>query len=191
MKKKKERIEATRDAIAALDFIEVVCGHVASGGTLTTFCADRDILFKLVNQFIQSQRDYARRYMDALKVREVHLKEEIIQEIAGYLRCDLTDAFDANGNMLRLVEMPRNVKRLIAGYEFEEIFEGPRNDRVHVGNMHKIKLWDKPRAIEMLMKHLKMLVEDVNVTGKITLADLLAPDQPSEPTAVVEGRTLQ
>lgn len=177
-----ETIDRTIAFCATLDCIDVICGEIASGGTLTEFCRENGFGFKLINRRIQSNDDDARRYADALIVRETHLKEEIIAEIAGYLRCDLTQAFDENGNMLRLADMPRGVKSMIAGYEFEEIFEtsgsGKSRERIHVGNMHKIKLHDKPRSIEMLMKNLKMLVDRHEVTASMSLADLLKPDPP-------------
>jgi hypothetical protein len=55
-------------------------------------------------------------------------------------------------------------------------WQRPPGDKrnVHVGRIHKIKFWDKPRSIENFMKHLAMLVDRKEINGQISLADLVA-----------------
>jgi len=78
--------------------------------------------------------------------------------------------------------MPPELQRLIAGIEFEEIFEwqgqGKDREKVHVGRIHKLKFYDKPRSIETFMKHLSMLVDRKDINVKYSLADLIAGIQP-------------
>lgn len=158
-----------------------ICGEVASGGTLVALCADRGWKYRLVNRWIADDSARAERYKLALDIREQHAKDMIIAELTAYLKADITQAFDAEGNLLRMHDMPPEVKRLIAGIEFDEKFEmqGERGSktRVHIGNVIKLKFWDKPRSIETFMKHLSMLVERHQVEGKLSLADLVAGAQ--------------
>ena len=47
----------------------------------------------------------------------------------------------------------------------------------------KLKLWDKPRALELLMRHFGSFVERHQHEVKITLEDLVAGSRELDPTA--------
>lgn len=55
---------------------------------------------------------------------------------------------------------------------FEE-FEGAGQDRTYIGDTKRVKLIDKNRSIELVMKHLSMLVEKHEVKGNLTLEQLV------------------
>ena len=40
----------------------------------------------------------------------------------------------------------------------------------HTDEIHKLKLWDKPRNLEMLAKHFALLTEKLDVNAKIALS---------------------
>ena len=42
-----------------------------------------------------------------------------------------------------------------------------------IGLTKKIKLWDKNQALDKLAKHLGLLVDKVEVSGKVTLEELI------------------
>lgn len=172
------RVEETNNAINEPEFLGDVCAHVAIGGTLVTLCAEREIDYKLVNRWIEDDEKRAGRYALALSIREQHAKDLIIAELIAYLKADVTEAFDAEGNLKRMQDMPHNIKRLIAGVKFREIFEwqgeGKERAQVHVGNIIEVKFWDKPRSIETFMKHLAMLVDRKDINLRHSLADLVA-----------------
>jgi hypothetical protein len=160
-----------------------ICGEIAIGSTLVKACATRGVPYKLVNRWIADDAERQKRYKLALDIREDHAKDLIISELIAYMKADITQAFDADGNLLKMHVMGENERRLIAGVKFREIFEKQtsvdadgkkRTDNVHVGNIIEVKFWDKPRSIETFMKHLSMLVERKDVNMKVTLADLIA-----------------
>lgn len=177
----KDAVERTRDALADPLLLNEIVVEVAAGGSLAMFCNERKILFRGVLAWLMGDDDRKSAYHEALDVREQHAKDEIIKELFCYLRADVTQAFDDNGNMLRVKDWPRDLQRMLAGMEFQEIFEmqgiGKDRERVHVGTLHKLKFFDKPRTIELFMRNLKMLVDKHEIVGKMSLADLV-----NEPT---------
>lgn len=93
--------------------------------------------------------------------------DEVLLELWRIARADIGEAFDKEGRLKPLHEMPEDVRRAIAGVEVEEMFDGSGESRAHVGNLRKVKFWDKPRTLELLAKHLGLLVERVEVKGTI------------------------
>lgn len=173
----KNAVERTVDALADPLLLNEIVVEVASGGSLAMFCAQRQIMFKGVLAWLMEDHDRNEAYTQALNVREQHAKDEIIKELFCYLRADVTNAFDDDGNMLPVKSWPRELQRMVAGIEFQELFEmqGTRGnkERVHIGTIHKVKFFDKPRTIELFMRNLKMLVDKHEIEARMSLADLV------------------
>lgn len=98
----------------------------------------------------------------------------VLGELLRLARTDIGEAFDADGRLKAIKDIPEDVRRAIAGVEVDELFEGRGRDRVQVGWTRKVKFWDKARALELLARHLGLLKDKVEVTGKLTLEDLVA-----------------
>lgn len=175
-------------ALADPELLGDICAAVATGGTLVAFCTERSLNYKLVNRWITDDSDRATRYKLALDIREDHAKDLIISELISYMKADVTEAFDAEGNLKRLQDMPPEVRRLIAGVKFREVFEWQgepgAKQHVHAGNVIEVKFWDKPRSIETFMKHLSMLVERKDVNVRHSLADLVAGSMQKPPQEI-------
>lgn len=170
-------------ALASPELLTDICAEVSAGGTLAALCSTRGLPYRAANRWINDDLERVKRYKLALEIREEHAKDLIIAELVAYLRAQPADAFDlidGHQSVREIADMPAELQRLIAGYEFEEIFRheghGKARQRVHVGRMHKVKFWDKPRAIETFMRHLSMLVEKKEINAKLSLADLIAGD---------------
>lgn len=96
--------------------------------------------------------------------------ESILRELVRLGRSDIRSAFDERGNLLPPHQWSDDTAACIASVEVVE-----RN--LHTGDgatdqIHKIKVWDKPKALDTLAKHLGLLIErvDLHVTGDITSA---------------------
>ncbi len=81
--------------------------------------------------------------------------EDILRELLRLAMVDVGKAFDAEGKLLPLHEMPEDVRRAIAGVETTTITrdDGP------VTVLTKVKWWDKVRGLELLGKHLGLYLE--------------------------------
>jgi phage terminase small subunit len=88
----------------------------------------------------------------------VHVKQDrVVLELLRIALANPAQAFDANGELLPFHKMPEDVQRAISSIDVEE-----RNGETVV---KKIRFWDKPRALEMLGRHIGLL-RDKNEDGK-------------------------
>lgn len=170
--KKRER---KINAVAFLDdeqAIERICGALREGKTLVDVCRAFNLHYGTVNAWIEAVESRRIRYDQALSVRKQHHEEAVIRELFNFLNVDITEAFgieetvDKDGKVTErrrvfkeLEDIPENVRKFIAGIEFEELFVGSGKDKYQVGRTVKIKFLDKTKNMELMMKHLKMLVE--------------------------------
>ena len=167
------------DQLSEPGLLNKIILEVATGGSLVEFCRQHAMSYRAVLSWIQDDDDMAEKYQRALEIRSEHAKDEIIKEMFALLRADVTEAFDDNGNMRLVRDMPPELRRLIGGYEYNEVFEqqsvpGERGkQRVHVGNLHKVKFWDRPKSIETFMRHLRMLDTRSEIGVDASLAQLL------------------
>ena len=88
--------------------------------------------------------------------------DRVLKEIARLAFLDIREAFNENGQLLPITEMPENVARAIAGLEYESIGKGEES----IGRTAKIRLIDKKGSLELLGKHLKLFTDKVEHTGK-------------------------
>ena len=92
--------------------------------------------------------------------------DRVLLEITRLALADISRAYDDKGELLPIQQIPEDLRRAIASTETEEIYEGFGKERVNVGQLRKIKWHDKPRSLEMLAKHFKLLTDKVEHTGK-------------------------
>ena len=87
--------------------------------------------------------------------------ERILCELARIGFSDLSQIFAEDGTLLPIHEMPEDARRVLAGIEVEELFEGRGESRERVGTLRKVKAWDKVRALELLGKHRRLFADVV------------------------------
>lgn len=99
---------------------------------------------------------------------------EIVNTLADMLRFDIAELYDSNGNLLNLKSIPKKARLMISQLETDEIrFKGEV-----VGQVKKVKVFDKMQSIEKLMKHLGGYEKDnnqkqpvVNVDASVEFSD--------------------
>jgi len=113
--------------------------------------------------------------IQAQEQKAIITADRVLTELARLATCDISLAFDANGNLLDIKDMPEDVRRAIAGIEIEEekpSIEGAKS--ATVSRTKKIKFWDKNKSLETIARHLKMLTDKVELSGKLSLENLIA-----------------
>ncbi len=92
----------------------------------------------------------------------------VIKELATLGTIDLRSYYDVSGNLKPMHELTPEQGAAMAGVESLK-----RNVEAGDGVMdtvYKVKLWDKPRALELLAKHFGLLTERVEHGGKIEIS---------------------
>jgi len=125
----------------------------------------------LTNEYICSQ--IKQLMEDRLQAARVD-KDLVLGELVRIAKSDVRKLFDDNGGLLPPSQWPDDMAGAVASVEVDEIFQGYGEDREHIGYTKKVKLWKKEKALELLGKNLSLFVERVEVSGKISLEDLIS-----------------
>jgi phage terminase small subunit len=75
---------------------------------------------------------------------------EVLNTLSDMLRFDVAELYDSNGNLKNIHSIPKKARLMISQLETDEI--RVRNESI--GQVKKVKVFDKMQAIEKLMKHL-------------------------------------
>ncbi len=91
----------------------------------------------------------------------------VLQEAARVALSDPRKFYDADGNLRPIHELDDDTAAALAGIDVEQIYEGQGGDRAVVGQVRKIKRYDKVRALELLMRHMGMLTDRHEINGDL------------------------
>ena len=75
--------------------------------------------------------------------------DEVLSIASDILKADIAEAYDENGNIKKIGDIPRHLRMAIAGLESSEIIV----DKKKVGEAKKLRLTDRTKVIDMFMKH--------------------------------------
>lgn len=93
--------------------------------------------------------------------------DRVLEEVRRLALSDVRGLFDEDGNLRPLSELTDEQAAAIAGVEV--IIKNAKAGDNQTDTIHKIRVWDKPKSLEMLMKHLGLLKEQASVSGTIEL----------------------
>lgn len=111
------------------------------------------------------------------KVQEQQLKrvairaDDILLELLRLAKSDVRQLFDETGHLKPIHELSDDAAAALSGVEIlrekttvkgTDVFETTVEESVR-----KIKLWDKPKALEILARHLGLLKDTVHVEGDV------------------------
>ena len=89
--------------------------------------------------------------------------DRVLQEVARLAFLDIRKAFKSDGTLLPLDQLDDDTAAAIAGLEVFEEYQGRGEDREFIGFTKKIKLADKKGSLELLMRHLGLLKDKVQL----------------------------
>jgi phage terminase small subunit len=114
-------------------------------------------------------------HVQRVQARQLERTELTADEVINGLRAiacvDLSQIYDAQGNLMSVHDWPDDVKRVVMGMESDELFEMDRGRRVVTGHSKKVKIPDRIKAFELLGKHLALFTEVTRHEGEITMRD--------------------
>jgi phage terminase small subunit len=100
----------------------------------------------------------------------------VLEELRRLALVDARSFWDAQGRLKPLSELTVDQGAALAG--FEVIIKNAKAGDGQTDEIHKIKLWDKTRALELLAKHFKLLTEVHE--HRVSLEDLVASSMPGQ-----------
>lgn len=93
--------------------------------------------------------------------------ERVLQEIGRLAFSDVRALFDTNGKLKPLHTLTAEEAACIAGLEV--IVKNAEAGDGHMDTVHKVKVWDKSKNLEMLAKHFALLTEKIEHSGGLTI----------------------
>lgn len=115
-----------------------------------------------INELIKKQLD------------KVDLKTStIIRELMNSAMVNITDAYNEDGTIKPLHEMPESLQKAIISIETEEIYTGSGEERRAVGQARKIKIHDRVSSLKLLGQHLKMFTDVMQIENLDGLAEAI------------------
>ena len=113
----------------------------------------------------QVKRKAALRELEAVKA--MIDPKRILEELATVAGVNVADLYDKQGNLLPVHKLPRHVTAAISSIEV--VKKNLEAGDGKVDTIHKVRLWDKLKALEALAKHFGLLVEKVEHQGEINI----------------------
>lgn len=134
------------------------CADVSAGETPLAVCNRLGLNLYHMNMWIR--KDDQRRVMldEALVSRSEAIKWMLENQLHAIASFDVRVLFGENHQLLPVDQWPDEVGMAVAGVDLQDLFEmvesasGHGKDRVLIGYLKKIKVWDKLGAIDKLGK---------------------------------------
>ncbi len=98
----------------------------------------------------------------------------VLAELLLIAKADVALAYNEDGSLKMVHEMPEDIRRAISAIEVDELFEGTGRDRKQIGFTKRIKFWDKNKALESIGRHLKLFTDKHEVNVTVRLEDIVA-----------------
>ena len=96
---------------------------------------------------------------------------KVLEELRRLAMVDLRSFFDEHGNFKAIKDLTPDQGAALASFEVVKKNAEAGDGQIDI--IHKFKVWDKPRALEMLAKHFGLLVERIEMSGKVSVMDRL------------------
>jgi phage terminase small subunit len=91
----------------------------------------------------------------------------VLEELRRLAFSDVRLLFGPDGNLKPIHTLTPEESACISSLEV--IIKNAQAGDGHMDTVHKLKVWDKTRSLEMLAKHFGLLVEKLEHSGQITL----------------------
>ena len=150
-------------------FFPEVIDRIAEGASALQVCKDYGIKYSDLLRYMHSDPVRDREFTEACKAGESWLVYRLSDELRNIGLHDISEALQSDGTVKPIEQIPEPLRRTIASIEVAELFEGVGSDRKAVGVLKTIKLIEKTKAIDMLLKKLGQYIDKVVVSGGVTV----------------------
>jgi len=92
--------------------------------------------------------------------------DRVLKEAARLAYFDIRKLYDDKNRLLNIRDLDDDTAAALAAVDVDELFEGRGEDRELIGYSRKVKTFNKVSSVELLMRHLNLLVDRHEHTGK-------------------------
>lgn len=100
----------------------------------------------------------------------------IIAQLRKHAFVELKDAYTSDGKLLNPHQMPEDIQAALSGLETEEL----REDGYKLGEVKKVKLTDRIKALELLGKHFKLFTDVSESKSLVVSTENIDPAKAAE-----------
>ena len=97
--------------------------------------------------------------------------QNVIDELARVGFSNVAQFFDEHGNLKSITQLERDHSAAIASFEVLKKNAEAGDGKIDV--IHKARLWDKIKALELIGKHLRLFDDRLQVSGSVDLVTTL------------------
>lgn len=118
-----------------------------------------DIARDMAKEFLQDScitREVRRMVYERVERSKI-TADSILAEMYALAKADPDELLDGDGCLRPMKEIPESLRRCISSVEVQELWEGTGKNRVRVGTLKRVRMWDKGRSLEGLAKHLDLI----------------------------------
>lgn len=151
-------IDETNDALCNPGLIDDIARAVAAGGTLAQFCQSRNLDHGIIRTWLATG-EHGKRYSAALDIRDDYARDIVFGELMAFIRTDVTEALDEDGNLRKLSEIPKDIRRMLNGFKVRQVYGGKGEDRSIVATVIEPEFVGKLKSIELMARKLSMLTD--------------------------------
>lgn len=152
-------IEFIEDPAQLDDMLEAI----SCGTTMLEWCEEKEIRYGSVCRAM-STPERKKRLDAAREMRDELLTDMVIRNLREFADVKLKDAYDSDGNLLPLSDMPEGLQRAITGVTVTSSVIGT-GDTASIQTVTKIHTVKPEKVLELLGKYRKMFVDRSEVTG--------------------------
>lgn len=160
--------------------IDTICDHISNGGSVLTLCSMWNIGYADFVRWLNADQDRVKKYMAAGEIQKEWAINRLLQEIRSISFIDIRKIFNDDHTLRPPSEWPDDIAAAISSIEVDEIEQWDGEKKEKIGEMKKIKIFDKLKALEMLGKDLGRFINKHEISGKMTLEDLVTGSKQKE-----------
>ena len=167
--------ERTTKAIGSADFLDLVLKKLAMGGDLISLCDEAGVRYADVVQWLNEPQN-SKVYLAALDARKEWVVATLSRRLEKIADMDPADILTKKMRVKDLNEIPLHVRKCIESIKVRQL-QGDDE-----GEIIEVKISNRMKGIEMLLKKLGALMDRTEIDVKVSLEDLILGGMTAEPT---------
>ena len=143
---------------------------MALGMNEIDICNKMGLSFRKLQFWIRQNEVRLKLYSNAMELHKEFFILRIIKELTAIGLVDIAGAFNPNGTLKAIDDIPVEIRRVISGLEVKETFIDTPDGKKWDGYLKTVKMNDKIKSLELLGKKLNMFATTLKVehSGVVT-----------------------